>query len=393
MTVRQTRKDAAAGRVQDWRRQNSSAIRSRGDLEAALLASSLLNSPDAAAAPARLDEAEACLPAYGMKITPYYFGLIERFDPSDPIFLQAVPRRRERAQDPAALADPVGDRSARFRAAETVIHRYGDRALFIPTWMCHLNCRFCFRRGRERNEKGGVMPPAAVDEGIATIAARPGIREVIVTGGDPLTLDDGVLFELLKRIAGIPHVRTLRVHTRIPAVNPFRLTNTLCRGLAGVGVPLWVVTQFNHPRELTAAARSGLAELVTAGVPVLNQSVLLRGVNDCEKTLEELLRALIEARVKPYYLHHPDRAQGTAHFRVPLWRGVRIVKSLRGRLPGFAIPHYVLDIPGGSGKIPLEHAWVEKTGKGSYRLTAPDGSCHDYVDDFDPVDDFGTDRD
>ncbi len=315
-----------------------------------------------------------------MRATPYYVRLMKEADPTDPIYLQAMPTALEDAESRGDRADPVGDRARAHRPAASVIHRYEDRALFVPTWECAVNCRFCFRRGRFAVEGSGSLRSDAIDKGIDYITAHNRIQEVIVTGGDPLTLADGTLFSILSRLAGIAHVRLLRIHSRIPVVNPYRVTAELCGFLAGLERPLWLVTQFNHPVEVTREARERIAGLVEAGVPVLNQAVLLKGVNDRTSILRELFLTLAEARIKPYYLHHPDKAAGTAHFRVSLDRGLELFEGLRGTMPGYTIPHYVLDTPGGFGKVSLEQAGIRRNGDGSYCVTAPDGSKHTYWD-------------
>lgn len=318
---------------------------------------------------------------YPMRATPYYMRLMEVSDPTDPIYLQVVPTAAERAENRGDRQDPVGDRARAHRPTTSVIHRYADRVLFVPTWECAVNCRFCFRRERFLREGSGPLSARAVEEGLEYITARRQIQEVIVTGGDPLTLSDRALLDILRRLSAIGHVRLLRIHTRIPVVNPFRLTPDFCRALAALERPLWLVTQFNHPVELTDRARAGIAALTDAGIPVLNQAVLLKGVNDRAAILRELFVSLAEARVKPYYLHHPDRAVGTAHFRISLRRGIELFGRLRGTVPGYALPHYVLDTPGGFGKVSLEQAGVSRNADGSYCVTAPDGSTHTYWDD------------
>jgi len=323
-----------------------------------------------------------CTPdPYPMRVTPYYMGLMKDSDRTDPIYLQAVPTASERAENREDRPDPIGDRALAHRPAASVIHRYADRVLFVPTWECAVNCRFCFRRERFLREGGGRVSAGAIEEGLEYIAARNQIHEVILTGGDPLTLSDDALLDIVGRLAAIGHVRLLRIHTRMPVVNPFRIDPALCRALASVDRPLWLVTQFNHPVELTDRAREGIAALIGAGIPVLNQSVLLKGVNDRTTILRELFVGLAAARIKPYYLHHPDKAAGTAHFRISLRRGIELFGRLRGTVPGYALPHYVLDIPGGFGKVPLEQAGIRPNGDGSYRVTAPDGSTHTYRDD------------
>jgi len=317
---------------------------------------------------------------YPLKVTPYYLNLASRLDLDDPVIRQVIPSREEQNPDPLAIDDPIGDRRRDHRPIPAVIHRYPRRALFIPTWSCAVNCRFCFRREREQLEGNGVLEAAAIEAGIGYLEAHDEIREVILTGGDPLMLEDHLLLPLLERLAALPHLRFLRLHTRMPVVNPFRLTPAFCQALARIDATLWVATHFNHPAELAPPALERIGGLIDCGIPVLNQSVLLRGVNDDCDTLEELVVDLLAARIKPYYLHHPDRARGTGHLRVCLRRGAELMRTLRARVPGHAVPHYVLDLPGGYGKVPLEaQNWIQE-GDGLYRITAPDGSIHTYVD-------------
>ena len=321
--------------------------------------------------------AEVC-ERFPMKITPYYAGLIEKDDPRDPLRLIAVPRIEELTVTSDEIPDPIGDanQELRTRPVAAVTHRYPERVLLHVTPLCGGHCRHCFRRrtaGRERSRPGDAALEAAFDY----ISGNREVREVILTGGDPLMEPDERLLQTVERIRLIDHIRTIRIHTRMPVWNPYRLTDELASGLAKHH-PLWIVTHFNHPRELTELAVERLAGFIDRGLMVLNQSVLLRGVNDSAGIQRELLWALVQARVKPYYLHHPDKALGTSHFRVSLRRGVAILRELRGTVPGYAIPHYVLDIPSGYGKVPLQHRYVRSDGNGGLVVESPDGRLIPY---------------
>jgi lysine 2,3-aminomutase len=317
-----------------------------------------------------------------MKVTPYYLALAKDAGFDDPVFRQAVPAIAELDDDPEAAEDPIGEERPEHRPCASLIHRYRDRALLIPTWSCSLHCRHCFRRCPKSRSQAPEASPEALRRSLGYVRAQPQIREVIVTGGDPFTLGDDEIVALLEDAAAIPHVRTLRLHTRMPVVNPFRITDRLCARLARLAKPLWIATQFNHPNELSAESIGAVGRLNQSGSPVLNQAVLLKGVNDRLEILEALLLRLIEAQVKPYYLHHLDRAPGVRHFRVSIRRGRELIQSLRGRIPGYAIPHYVLDIPGGLGKVPLDPSAVQEQENGVFQVRAPDGSIHTYCDDL-----------
>lgn len=364
-----------AGSWNDWKWQIRNAIRLPSEFTA-LSPDGNVSCPSGAGL--QFHDLSAVITRYGMKITPYYAHLIKKFDESDPIFRQSCPSPRELESAAGETEDPLEDSTAANRPAGTVIHRYRDRALFVPTWSCAVNCRFCFRRGRAPALEGGLLPRSEVEDGLRYIGEHEEIREVIVTGGDPLCLGDGVLLDLMERLAAMPRLRLLRIHTRMPVVNPYRMTGDLCSGLARMRLPIWLVTQFNHPVELTVEARESAGRLLHAGIPVLNQAVLLRGINDSEQILEELLLRLTEARIKPYYLHHLDRTRGTGHFRVRLRRGIALMNSLRGRIPGHAMPLYVLDIPGRPGKLPLEMARVDEIDPDLLRVEQPDGTVHLY---------------
>jgi lysine 2,3-aminomutase len=310
---------------------------------------------------------------YTVAVPAAFAALIDVDDPDDPIARQVIPDSRELDVQADELRDPIGDTA--FSPVRGVTHRYPDRVLIRPVLSCPLYCRFCFRR-EVVGRAGGSLTPQELDAAIDYVASAPGVHEVILTGGDPLLLSRRRLHALLERLAAIAHVETLRIHTRVPVADPARIDAALAAALRH-DKPVWLSVHVNHARELTAAAARGLACLADAGVPLLAQTVLLRGVNDDARVLEELFRRLVALRVKPYYLHHPDLAPGTAHFRLDLNEGQAIVRALRGRLSGHALPTYVLDIPGGAGKVPVEAPWVRADGDG-WIVTDPRGREHRY---------------
>ena len=284
-------------------------------------------------------------------LTPDMLALIDRGDLArDPIARQFVPDVAETEISPDELADPIGDEAR--SPVKGIVHRYPDRVLLKPLHVCPVYCRFCFRR--ERVGPGGeALSAAELDAALAYIRDHREIWEVILTGGDPLMLAPRRLAELIARLDALSHVAVLRIHSRVPIVDPGRVTEELVAALRGRRAALWLGVHCNHPRELAPPARAALACLADAGIPLLGQTVLLAGINDDVETLDRLMRALVAARVKPYYLHHPDLVRGTGHFRVPIERGQALMKALRGRLSGLAQPTYVLDVPGGHGKVPI----------------------------------------
>jgi lysine 2,3-aminomutase len=311
---------------------------------------------------------------YTVAVPPTLAALIDPRDPADPIARQVLPDARELTVLPEERSDPIGDST--FSPVPGLTHRYPDRVLLRPVLSCPMYCRFCFRR-EVVGRASGSLTPGQLDAAIAYVAATPAVREVILTGGDPLLLSPRRLGRLLARLAAIAHVDSLRVHTRVPIADPGRLDAALLAALRPAK-PVWLSVHTNHPRELSDEAARCLAQLADAGVPLLAQTVLLRGVNDDPDVLEALFRRLIALRVKPYYLHHPDLAPGTAHFRLGLAEGQAIYRQLRGRVPGHALPTYVLDIPGGAGKVPVEAPWVRAHPLGGYLVTDPRGREHRY---------------
>jgi lysine 2,3-aminomutase len=297
----------------------------------------------------RLSALQQVAARYAVAITPAVTDLIDRSDPHDPIAKQYLPDIRELDQQPEENADPIGDDA--HSPVEGVVHRYPDRVLLKLVNACAVYCRFCFRREMVGPGRGGLSA-AALEAALDYIADTPEIWEVILTGGDPLVLSPRRLKAVITRLAAIDHVKVIRVHTRLPVVEPQKITPALVKALR-TEKATFVVLHANHARELTAAARAACARLIDAGMPMLSQSVLLRGVNDDADTLGQLMRALVECRIKPYYLHHADLAPGTAHFRTTIAEGQALMRTLHGRTSGLCQPTYVLDIPGGHGKSPI----------------------------------------
>jgi lysine 2,3-aminomutase len=312
---------------------------------------------------------------YAIAITPAVADLIDRENPADPIARQFIPDLAELTLAPRERADPIGDGA--HSPVAGLVHRYPDRVLLKLVNVCAVYCRFCFRR--EMVGPGKAMLTATqLDAALAYIRAHREIWEVILTGGDPLVLAPRRLGAVMQRIAAIEHVKVIRLHTRVPVVAPERITPATVRALRGHGKTSYVALHANHPRELTDAARAACARIIDAGVPMVSQSVLLRGVNDNVETLTALMRAFVEARIKPYYLHHADLAPGTSHFRTTLAEGQALMRALRGRLSGLAQPTYVLDIPDGFGKVPVGHNYVDMCGEAGAVVEDINGVKHDY---------------
>ena len=297
-----------------------------------------------------LSDLEKVAARYAVAVTPDIAALIDPDDPDDPIALQFIPSAEELVASPGENADPIGDHA--HSPVSGIVHRYPDRVLFKLVHVCAVYCRFCFRREMVGPGKATALPPAAYDAAIGYIRAHPEIWEVILTGGDPLMLSPRRLAEIMADLAGIDHVRIIRIHTRVPVAAPARISAEMVAALRVDGAATWVALHANHARELTGKARAACAAIIDAGIPMVSQSVLLRGVNDDAKTLEALMRALVECGIKPYYLHHGDLAPGTAHLRSTLARGQELMAALRGRVSGLCQPEFVLDIPGGHGKVP-----------------------------------------
>lgn len=300
--------------------------------------------------PDSLGPMEALARKFAISVPPAFAALIDPENPlSDPIGRQVIPDPRELETQPHERSDPIGDEA--LSPVPGIVHRYEDRALLKPLLVCPLYCRFCFRR-EHVGPDGGLLSDAQLERTFAWLEAHPQIGEVILTGGDPLMLSPRRLKHIVSRLSTIPHVLTIRLHSRVPIAAPERITPALLDALE-TDRAMWLVVHANHEKELTEDVRAALRRVQARAIPVLAQSVLLRGVNDSVETLENLLRALVRARVKPYYLHHLDSAPGTAHFHVPVEKGRALLAALRGRVTGLAWPTYILDIPGGKGKVPV----------------------------------------
>ena len=311
---------------------------------------------------------------YAVAVTPGMAALIDRSDPADPIARQFVPDTRELVDVPGERADPIGDHV--HEKVPGLVHRYPDRVLLKVTHACPVYCRFCFRR--EMVGPGG--PPPMTGErlaaAVAYIRAHPEIFEVILTGGDPLVLAPRRVAEITFDLGQVPHVRVLRWHTRVPVVDPERIGDAMADALADTSKTVYLAVHANHPRELTPAAEGAIARLRRRGIVLLSQTVLLKGINDDVATLAELFRRFVALGVRPYYLHHADLAPGTSHFRTSVAEGQALMRALRGHITGLALPTYVLDIPGGFGKVPIGPTYVDpETGT----VTDPAGRSHDYT--------------
>jgi len=327
----------------DWRWQMRHSVRSLEQL--------------ARLVPLTEDERRGCedtRETFRLGISPYYLSLVDRAHPFCPVRMQAIPTRAEARIRPGELRDPLGEDP--HRPVPAIVHKYPDRVLFLALDSCSTYCRHCTRR---RITRGGeaVLGRDAWTEGIDYVGAHPEVRDVLVSGGDPFLLADARLEALLGALRAIPHVEMLRIGTRVPVTLPMRVTEELA-GLLRRHAPLFVVTHFNHPKELTAEARAACERLVDHGVPVENQSVLMRRVNSSARILKELNHALLRARVRPYYLHQMDVAEGLEHLRTPLSTGVAILEQLRGHTTGLAVPHLAVDLPGGGGKVTLQPEYV-----------------------------------
>jgi lysine 2,3-aminomutase len=310
---------------------------------------------DAGLLPADAVEAVARVGArYSIAVTPAVAGLIDRSDPADPIARQYIPDPAELLTAPHELEDPTAD--APFTPVTGVVHRYPDRALLKPLLACPVYCRFCFRR-EAVGADGGVLGEAELEAALGWFARTTAVREAILTGGDPLMLSPRRLGAILGRLAGMAHIELLRIHSRVPVAAPDLVTPALAEALGAIGTPLYLCVHANHAREFSPAAVEALGRLQRAGVVLLGQSVLLRGVNDSAEALEGLFRAMLRARIKPYYLHQLDPAPGTARFAVPVEEGRALLRALRGRISGLAWPVYVQERPGGAGKVPLGPAY------------------------------------
>jgi lysine 2,3-aminomutase len=300
---------------------------------------------------AGLPDLERVAARYAVAVTADMAALIDPDDPDDPIARQFIPNAQELLSREGESADPIGDHV--HSPVAGIVHRYPDRVLFKLVHVCAVYCRFCFRREMVGPGKANALPQPAYDGALDYIRTHKEIWEVILTGGDPLMLSPRRLAEVMTDLAAIDHVRIIRIHTRVPVAAPARITPDMISALKVEGATTWVALHANHVRELTGKARAACAGIIDAGIPMVSQSVLLRGVNDDAATLEALMRGFVECRIKPYYLHHGDLAPGTSHLRTTLEHGQQVMRELRGRVSGLCQPDYVIDIPGGHGKAPV----------------------------------------
>jgi lysine 2,3-aminomutase len=352
--------------AQDWGSQLRNAVRTVQGLDENLR----LSAEEFAGASAA---ERAGLP---ISVTPYYLSLCDRNDLNCPIRKQVVPHVLEARTVPGDMRDPLGEES--HEVAPELIQRYPDRALLLVTDRCAVYCRFC-TRSRIVGTGGGPRSELRLMPAFEYLRAHPEIRDVIVSGGDPLAMSTSRIVRVLQALRYIPSVETIRIATRMPVALPQRLTNELISALKPFH-PVWIMTHFNHPKELTAQAREGLRRLVDAGFPVMNHTVLLRGVNDDSAVLTELFRGLVRERAKPYYLLQADPVRGTSHLRTPLDTGLRIMSELQGRLSGIALPKFIVDTPGGLGKVPVSPNYVISRGAGVTRFRTHRGVEVDYFD-------------
>lgn len=355
-----------AGDRSDWRWQARNAVTTLEALERALV----LTEDE------RRGVARALAEGLPMSITPYYLGLCDRLDPACPVRRQCVPRASEALEVPGDLRDPLGEEA--HEVAPHLVCRYPDRVLLLVTDRCAVYCRFC-TRSRMVGDGGGARSLEQLEPAFEWIANHPEISDVIVSGGDPVVMATDRLRRVLERLADIESVGWVRVATRAPVTIPQRITPDLCHALRSHPAT-WLMTHFNHPRELTAESRAALARLADGGIPVMNQTVLLRGVNDDPGVLEALFRGLVRSRARPYYLLQADPVRGTGHLRTPIHRGIEIMERLQGRLSGIALPKLIVDTPGGRGKVPIGPEYVVARQPGVTTLRTFRGEEVDYVD-------------
>jgi lysine 2,3-aminomutase len=321
------------------------------------------------------EELDEVAERYAVAITPVMQELIDAETGAGPVSRQFVPDARELETQVTDMADPIGDGS--HAPVPGIVHRYPDRVLLMPTHICAAYCRFCFRREVVGKSGNGLLAEADLENALRYIRAHEEIWEVILSGGDPLILSARRLDAILDELRCIDHVRVIRIHSRVPLVAPEQIDDDLVATLRRAA-PLFVVLHANHADEFTAGGEAACARLVDAGIPMLGQSVLLRNVNDDADSLEQLMRRFVENRIKPYYLHHADRANGTAHFRTTIERGRALTADLRGRISGICQPDYVLDVPGGYGKSPIGSSYLRRNDDGRVEVRDYQGCWHLY---------------
>lgn len=310
-------------------------------------------------------------------ITPHIAKQINLADSNDPLARQFIPNFRENNVSADEIFDPIGDQA--FTPVEGIVHRYPDRVLLIPILSCPIYCRYCFRRAAVGS---GTLNNQKLNSAIEYIRQNKKVWEVILSGGDPLILSQRRISTIISKLDEIDHVKVIRIHTRVPVVDPSRISCKLVKTLK-CKTPVYVVLHCNHPKELEENARNAIALMVDSGIPLLSQTVLLKGVNDQSDILEKLMRELVICRIKPYYLHHGDKALGTRHFRTSLKTGLSLMKKLRGKISGLCQPTYMIDIPGGYGKVPINSSYVRQTKMGDWCIEDWQGEEHSYKESTD----------
>ncbi|MCF8496056.1 MAG: lysine-2,3-aminomutase-like protein [Alphaproteobacteria bacterium] len=311
---------------------------------------------------------------YAVGVTPHVMSTIQGSPQDDPVARQYIPQKEELLVLPEESPDPIGDDA--HSPVKGIVHRYPDRVLLKIANVCAVYCRYCFRREMV-GPGSATLKPAELEAALNYIRNDSNIFEIILTGGDPLVLSPKKLSKILDDLCAIPHVQVIRIHSRVPVADPARITTELCAALDREKA-VYMAIHINHTNEITPDVKAVFKALHKAGCVLLSQSVLLKGINDNTQALENLFRTLVSLRVKPYYLHHPDLAPGTSHFRLPVHEGQALMASLQGRISGLCLPHYMLDIPGGHGKVPIGPSWLEETQNGTYLVKDRHGHTHAY---------------
>jgi len=358
-------KDVTPEQWNDWRWQLKNGIRDIPTLEKVI-----------ALTDKERDQLKKCLKKFTMEITPYYAALMDHTDPDCPVRMQSVPRLAELHDDPSDLSDPLHEDVD--SPVPGLTHRYPDRVLLLVTNICSMNCRHCTRR-RLVGDTDMDMPEDNVSKAIEYIKKTKTVRDVLISGGDPLVLGDEQLESIISRLRAIDHVEIIRIGTRTPVVMPQRITDSLVDMLKKYH-PIFVNTHFNHAKEITAETREACAKLANAGIQLGNQSVLLRGINDQPEVMKQLVHKLLTIRVRPYYIYQCDLSLGISHFRTSVDKGIEIIESLRGHTTGLAVPTFVVDAPGGGGKIPVMPNYVITRGENKVVLRNYEGVITTYTE-------------